>query len=89
MARLIDAEEFEAYCIERDPKYSEANGRLTWYGVQQVLEAIDAAPTMTKYVRCEDCDEVVNSTMRPDLYYCTLHDCPTTKEGFCNEGHIK
>lgn len=88
MARLVDAEEFEAYCIERDPKYSEAEWQAYLDGVQRVLEAIDAAPTMTKYVRCEDCDEVVNSIIRPDLYYCMLHDCPTTKEGFCNEGHI-
>ena len=56
MARLIDAEEFEAYCIERDPKYSEAEWQAYLDGVQRVLEAIDAAPTMTKYVRCEDCD---------------------------------
>lgn len=88
MARLIDAEEFEAYCIERDPKYSEAEWQAYLDGVQRVLEAIDAAPTMTKYVRCEDCDEVVNSTICPDLYYCTLHDCQTTKEGFCDEGHV-
>lgn len=70
MARLIDAEEFEAYCIERDPKYSEAEWQAYLDGVQRVLEAIDAAPTMTKYVRCEDCDEVVHSIIRPDLYYC-------------------
>lgn len=89
MARLIDAEEFEAYCIERDLKYSEAEWQAYLDGVQRVLEAIDAAPTMTKYVRCEDCDKVVHSIIRPDLYYCTLHDCPTTKEEFCNEGHIK
>lgn len=88
MARLIDAEAFEAYCIERDPKYSEAEWQAYLDDVQRVLEAIDAAPTMTKYVRCEDCDEVVNSLKRPDLYYCTLHHCETTKEGFCNEGHV-
>lgn len=46
MARLIDAEEFEAYCIERDPKYSEAEWQAYLDGVQRVLEAIDAAPTM-------------------------------------------
>lgn len=72
MARLIDAEEFEAYCIERDPKYSEAEWQAYLDGVQRVLEAIDAAPTMTKYVRCEDCDEVVNSIICPDLYYCIV-----------------
>ena len=48
MERLIDAEEFEAYCIERDPKYSEAEWQAYLDGVQRVLEAIDAAPTMTK-----------------------------------------
>lgn len=89
MARLIDAEEFEAYCIERDQKYSEAEWQAYLDGVQRVLEAIDAAPTMTKYVRCEDCDEVVHSIIRPDLYYCTLHDCETTKEGFCDKGHVE
>ena len=88
MARLIDAEEFEAYCIERDPKYSEAEWQVYLDGVQRVLEAIDAAPTMTKYVRCEDCDEVATSPNCPDYYYCTLRECQTTKEGFCDKGHV-
>lgn len=86
MARLIDAEEFEAYCIERDPKYSEAEWQAYLDGVQRVLEAIDAAPTMTKYVRCEDCD---SSFETPDCLYCMLYGRQTTKEGFCNKGHIK
>lgn len=88
MARLIDAEEFEAYCIERDPKYSESEWQAYLDGVQRVLEAIDAAPTMTKYVRCEDYEEVAISPKCPDYYYCTLRERQTTKEGFCDKGHV-
>ena len=48
--RLIDADEFEVYtCVNKSTDYVE--------GVQSVIEAIDAAPTVdaVPVVRCKDC----------------------------------
>lgn len=89
MARLIDADEFEAYCIERDPKYSDTEWQAYLDGVQQVLEALDAAPTMTKYVRCRDCNDVDYAGARPGRCYCLRHECWKSEDGFCDEGHAE
>lgn len=48
--RLIDADEFEVYtCVNKSKDYVE--------GVQSILEAIDAAPTVdaVAVIRCKDC----------------------------------
>lgn len=60
------------------------------YSVQPQMEHIKDY-THTIAVMFEDMVDYAdrNGLDRNEVVSEMLHDCPTTKEGFCNEGHIQ
>lgn len=81
MMRLIDADKFEVYtCVNQSEDYVE--------GVQSVLEAIDAAPTVdaVEVVRCKDCEYSYDEI---SYLYCShgvCVDCEVPPDFYCAEG---
>lgn len=82
--RLIDADKFEVYtCVNKSSDFVD--------GVQNILEAIDSAPTVdaVEVVRCKDCEYSYDEIS----YLCCSHgvcfDCEVPPNFYCAEGKRK
>lgn len=79
--RLIDADEFEVYtCVKKSKDYVD--------GVQSVLEAIDAAPTVdaAPAVRCKNCEYSYESIGYTICSHGVCSECIVQPDFYCAEG---
>lgn len=79
--RLIDADEFEVYtCVNKSTDYVE--------GVQSVLEAIDAAPTVDAVpaIRCKNCEYSYESIGYIIYSHGVCCECIVQPDFYCAEG---
>lgn len=79
--RLINADKFEVYtCVNKSTDYVE--------GVQSVLEAIDAAPTVdaVEVVRCKGCEYSYESIGYIICSHGVCSECIVQPDFYCAEG---